>query len=87
MCKVYSKRGFVPRDAVYVGRPTKFGNPFEIGRDGTRDDVCDKYEQYILARPELQAAAQRELAGKDLVCWCAPLRCHADTLMRIANGD
>jgi len=26
---------------VYVGRPSKWGNPFTIGPDGTRDEVID----------------------------------------------
>ncbi len=28
-----------------------------------------------------------ELKGKDLVCWCAPKACHAETIMEIANAD
>ena len=33
----------IPANAIYCGRPSPFGNPFAIGRDGTRDDVCDKF--------------------------------------------
>lgn len=89
--RVYSKRngGFgLPRDAVYVGRPSRWGNPFEIGRDGSRDEVVAKHRAWLLSDPARVAAAKRLLRGKDLVCWCAPLACHADTLMEIANeGD
>lgn len=70
---------------VYVGRPTKWGNPFVIGRDGTREEVIAKFEAYLRRSPTLMAAAQRELKGKDLTCWCAPLPCHAQVLMLIAN--
>lgn len=72
---------------VYVGRPSKWGNPFKAGRDGTREEVISKYESYIRAKPELVAAAKRELKGKVLGCWCAPLACHADVLARIANEE
>ena len=72
-------------DGIYIGRPTKFGNPFVIGKDGTREEVVAKFEQYILSNPALVAAAKRELRGKNLVCWCAPLACHGDILLKIAN--
>lgn len=85
MCKVLNKRIHgVPRGAVYIGRPSIWGNPFVIGKDGSRDDVIAKYETWLLGNGQLvdQLAA---LAGKDLVCWCAPARCHGDVLVRLAN--
>jgi len=75
-----------PHD-VYVGRPTKFGNPFVIGKDGTREEVIAKYREWIATSPTLLAAARKELRGKVLACWCAPQACHADVLMEIANAD
>lgn len=80
------KTGTAPADAVYIGRPSRFGNPFQIGRDGTRDEVIAKYREYIMARPTLQEAARSELRGKELVCWCAPEACHGDVLLEIANS-
>jgi hypothetical protein len=74
-----------PASAVYVGHPSKWGNPFIIGKDGDRAAVIVKYEHMILARPDLLLDAMRELCGKDLVCHCAPLACHASVLWRIAN--
>lgn len=71
----------------YVGRPTVFGNPFVVGKDGSRDDVIAKYEAWLLAQPGLVERAQRHLRGRDLVCWCAPLPCHADVLLRVANAE
>jgi Domain of unknown function (DUF4326) len=56
-------------DRVYVGRPSKWGNPFVIGRDGSRDEVIEKYRAWIVRQPKLMAALP-ELRGKDLVCWC-----------------
>lgn len=72
-------------DAVYIGRGSPYGNPFVIGKDGDRDEVCDKYEAMLLASPQLLATVRNNLKGKDLVCFCAPKRCHGDTLLRIAN--
>ena len=80
-------RGARPHDCdpVYVGRPSPFGNPFKIGRDGTREEAIDKYRCWLLSQPELVEDARRELRGRDLECWCAPLPCHADVLLEIAN--
>ena len=73
----------IPPDAVYVGRPSDWGNPFLIGRDGTRDQVVDKYEIWLLNSSHILKI--EELRGKDLVCYCAPDRCHADVLLKHAN--
>lgn len=72
---------------IYIGRPSKFGNPFVIGVDGTRAQVIAKYRKWLLGQPNLVAAARRELAGRNLVCWCAPLACHGDVLLEIANAE
>lgn len=69
---------------VYVGRPSKWGNPFEIGKDGTREQVIAKYREYILSSPHLLRALP-ELKGKVLACWCSPKPCHADVLVEMAN--
>jgi hypothetical protein len=69
-------------DRVYVGRGSKWGNPFEIGRDRTRDEVIEKYRAWIVTQPRLMAALP-ELRGKHLVCWCAPERCHAEVLLEL----
>ena len=75
MCKVLNARqvGRKPApDRVYVGRPSKWGNPFEIGRDGTPDEVIAKYRAWIVRQPALMAALG-ELRGKNLVCfWSRP---------------
>ena len=97
MPKVWNKRDpNCPKDAVYVGRPSKWGNQFKIGDPDpqsdtgkgslTRREVIMWYKYYIDHTPELQEEAYKELKGKDLVCWCAPLPCHADILLEIANA-
>ena len=68
---------------IYIGRPSKWGNPFIIGRDGNRDQVIARYEQWVITQPHLMAALP-ELAGRVLGCWCAPNACHGDVLARLA---
>ena len=86
MPKVYNRyKDIVPAGAVYVGRPSKFGNPFIVGQDGTRDEVIEKYYEYLKENPELVEEIKKELAGKDLSCYCSPLPCHGDVLLFIAN--
>jgi Domain of unknown function (DUF4326) len=77
----------LPQDAVVVARPTKWGNPYRPDKM-SRAAAVAKYRRDLLAgRLRVSAAdARRELAGRDLACWC-PLDgpCHADVLMEIAN--
>ena len=97
--KVLNKRtDKIPPDAVYVGRPTKWGNPWRVGEkhpmDGhrlTREEVIEIHRSEL---PQMLTAKRNdgtvilnlgELQGKDLVCWCAPLPCHADILLKLAN--
>ena len=73
----------IPRGAVYIGRGSRWGNPFVIGKDGSRDDVCEKHKQYLwdqVQSGEVSLDDLIALKGKDLVCFCAPLRCHGHTL-------
>lgn len=70
----------IPAGAVYVGRGSPWGNPFRMYEEKDRDLVCDRFEQEILPKLDLT-----RLRGKDLVCFCAPKRCHADILLREAN--
>ncbi len=71
---------------VYIGRPSKWGNPFEIGKDGTRKEVIEKYAEWIKTQPQLLADLH-ELRGKTLGCWCSPSACHGDVLARMANEN
>jgi len=70
---------------VYIGRPSKWGNPFVIGKDGDRAEVIAKYRAWGQARG-LDKAAKAELKGKVLACWCSPLPCHGDVLAEWANS-
>lgn len=76
-----------PLGAVYVGRPSPWGNPFVIGKHGDRSEVIEKYRQMVFSDPKLLAQIKRQLRGKDLLCYCKPRECHADVLLEIANID
>lgn len=69
---------------VYIGRPSKWGNPFAIGRDGAREEVIEKYREWIMTQPNLLSSLG-ELKGKILGCWCAPRACHGDVLAELAD--
>ena len=77
----------MPEGAVFVGRPSKWGNPH---REGTWEELVDNYRRDLEAG-ELRFTREdvvRELRGKDLCCWCTLDHvCHADVLLAIANGD
>ena len=73
-----------PLTSVYVGRPSKWGNPFHIGPHGTREQVIARYRNWLMTHPTLMKDIE-ELRDKDLVCWCAPEPCHADILLELAN--
>ena len=67
---------------VYIGRPSIWGNPFEIGKHGTREEVIVQYKRHVLADPLLMDEIMN-LDGKVLGCWCAPKPCHGDVLIEI----
>ena len=80
----------MPKNAVYVGRPSKWGNPFKVGKDGTRKEVVEKYRKWLMNKLREDPHFLDPLKGKDLVCWC-PLDepCHADVIIEILSrrGD
>lgn len=87
--KVKNKHhGNIPKDAIYIGRGSKYGNPFIIGKDGDRSDVIRKYEVYLNELLDSNNITVHELAdmyGFDLVCYCKPLPCHGDILLTYIN--
>ena len=84
----------LPPDAVYVGRPSKWGNPFRAETHphltAVQHVACYRW---MAERVVWTDAIRAQLAGHDLACWC-PLEdadgnrvpCHADVLLEIANG-
>jgi hypothetical protein len=78
----------MPPNTVYVGRPTKWGNPYRWQDHAHHPNplqvVLALYRHYLAEHPELVETARHELAGKNLACWCdvaAP--CHADVLLEV----
>ena len=76
---------------VYIGRPSKWGNPFSHlpntlarYRVATREEAIARYEEWLRRQPDLMADL-KELKGKVLGCWCAPLACHGDVLVRLSE--
>ena len=90
---VHCKRS--PYD-VYIGRASagspagttaQWGNPFVMRSHSAaeRKRVIDEYKAWLLAQPDMVARARKELKGKVLGCWCAPLPCHGHVLAAVAN--
>ena len=71
-------------NAIYVGRPTRWGNPYA---DQDNSELVRLFRQTCLT-PEFMRSVRSELKGKDLACWC-PLDqpCHADVLLQVANEE
>ena len=80
----------MPPGAVYVGRPTRFGNPFPV-LAGDRAAAVAKFRAWIATQPGDIAVIREQLTGRDLACWCPlpptgePDQCHAAVLLEIAN--
>jgi len=74
----------MPPNTVYVGRPTKWGNPFKGAF--TPEKAVELYKTSHHLRHLVDSGDIKELKGKNLCCWC-PLdkSCHADILLEIAN--
>jgi len=77
---------------VYIGRPSKWGNPYSHKKGTsakykveTREEAIQKYKEHLLNSPELLKDLC-ELKGKTLGCWCKPLACHGDWLVFFADN-
>lgn len=91
MSKVLNKKmDEIPAGAIYVGRPSKWGNLF---KGMTRAEMVRRHKEWMEEQVKLGNVGcgkqfkynLDELCGRDLVCWCAPLPCHADVLLELAN--
>ena len=75
-------------DVVRIDRATNFGNPYVIGRDGSRTEVIEKYREHLWREIHAGRVFVQDLAalhGKRLACWCAPEPCHGDVLAAAAR--
>ena len=79
--------GNIPEDAIYIGRGSKWGNPFPMIKKSDRDDVIAKYNKYLKQQIVSGKFTLEELASlhnKDLICFCAPKQCHGHSLEKAA---
>jgi len=78
----------MPLNTVYVGRPSKWANPFRVGIDGDRETVVRKFREYAMEKLKEDPNWLEPLRGKDLACWC-PLDkpCHADVLIELLKKE
>ncbi len=79
---------------VFIGRPELYGNPFKIGIDGTREEVIQKYKDWLLGlkfhyleqeRRRMIILTLSYLKGKRLGCYCKPKACHGDVLVELVE--
>lgn len=78
---------------VYVGRTglgftSEFGNPYRLYKDGTREEIIEKFRTYFYKKINADEEFRKkvlELQGKKLGCWCAPHPCHADIVAKYLN--
>lgn len=85
VCRVINLSRREEKYDVYVGRGSKWGNRFIIGKDGSREEVISKYRKWILENDKLLNCLN-ELKGKVLGCYCKPLACHGDVLVELVEG-
>lgn len=80
-------KGWKMGDAVYVGRPSRWGNPFAVNHGLTRAEAVQRFHDYARWRLRISPDWLAPLRGKDLCCWCAEGEaCHADILLALANN-
>ena len=72
---------------VDIGRPSIWGNPYIIGRDGDRATVVAKYKEHFLGSFHLKQLATEKLKGKVLGCYCKPEACHGDIIIDFLEGQ
>jgi Domain of unknown function (DUF4326) len=78
----------MPENTVYVGRPTKWGNPFTVNDCGSAEFAMVAFRIARSTMPQERDAIRTALRGKNLACWCPVGEpCHADVLLEIANAE
>jgi hypothetical protein len=77
----------MPPAAVYVGRPSRWGNPWRVTEEMPAEEAVARYRAWLDGLSPMQRRAFLDpLRGRDLACWCAPGKtCHAEVLLAMAN--
>jgi hypothetical protein len=81
------KNGELELSTIRVDRGTDWGNPFVMHGEADRTRVCDLFAAYAKWRLKVEPGWLKPLKGRNLACWCAPKRCHAETLLKLANFE
>lgn len=77
----------MPPNTIYIGRPTKWGNPFTLTqRGGDRPSCVDAYREWLRETLKLDPHFLDALRGRNVACWCRlDVDCHGDILLQMAN--
>jgi hypothetical protein len=81
--KTYEKEA--DRKSIKIGRPSVYGNPYVMGKHGSREAVIAAHKKALWNDPVLLQKTRTELPGHDLICFCAPLACHGLNYLEIIN--
>ena len=73
--------------AVYVGRPSPYGNPVPVSEDAPRGVAIMGFLEHLKESPALVEKIRADIGDKDVICWCAPRDCHADIIRYVAAGN
>jgi len=79
---------------IYIGRGSPLGNPYVIGKDGTREEVIEYYRDYLKYQVDNNnkeiidvlnyiAKASGTEEGINLICFCKPKACHGDVIVEM----
>ena len=82
---------------IRIDRQTPVGNPFYMHSEAERDKVCDQYQAYFDSKVSKKTdnAFMNYLRGiykfaqnqpVALACWCAPKRCHGETIKKFIES-
>lgn len=93
---IYNRRtDDIPSGAIYIGRGSKWGNRYShirsdlaVERVKTREEAVEKHFLWLkkqLKEGKISLEVMASLDGKDLVCFCRPLKCHGETLEKLAK--
>ena len=75
-------------DEVYIGRPSKWGNPFILKYEKDRSKIISQYKDWILEKIKNEEITKEDiltLKDKRLMCYCKPRACHGDILVALVN--
>lgn len=83
------------RNAIRIDRTTRWGNPHRIGgyclqcrkTHHDRAEVIEAYKTGLRYNALLVKSIREQCAGRDVACWCAPLPCHGEPFIEVANGN